>query len=83
MYRRQHVRQHVLSPVLGLASEDVNLCLAPLALGNVSGDFRCTDDFAASILDGGEPSGKYQSGFCPCADERFHSGLHVRHPGRG
>src|SRR5262245_57882418 len=63
MDRRQHVRQHVLGPVLGLASEQVNLCLAPLTLGNVSGDFRCTDDFAATILDGGDRQGNIDQAF--------------------
>ena len=51
MHRRLHGRQHVLGPVLGLASENGDLRLATLALGNVAGDFRRADDFAFRILD--------------------------------
>ena len=51
MYRRLHGRQHVLGPMFGLASENGDLRLATLALGNVAGDFRRADDFAFRILD--------------------------------
>jgi hypothetical protein len=39
MHRRLHGRQNVLGPVLRLASEDDDLLLAPLALGDVAGIF--------------------------------------------
>ena len=71
MHRRLHGRQDVLGPVLGLASEDSDLRLVTLALGNVAGDFRRADDFAFRILDrrNGQrnidrlPSLRYSNGF--------------------
>ena len=52
MHGRLHGCQHVLGAMLGLASENGDLRLATLALGNVAGDFRCADDLAVGSLTG-------------------------------
>src|SRR5262245_63867348 len=51
-HRRLHGCQQVLGPVLGFASQDRDLRVGPLALGNVAGDFRRADNFAFRILYG-------------------------------
>jgi hypothetical protein len=38
VYHRPDVCQQVFSPMFGLACEDRNLCLAPLALGDITGN---------------------------------------------
>ena len=48
---RLYGRQHILGPMLGLASETGNMLFATLALGYVAGNFRCADDFAGRISD--------------------------------
>jgi hypothetical protein len=38
--------------MLGLASEQFDLRLAPLAAGDVAGNFRSANDFTLSVFDG-------------------------------
>jgi hypothetical protein len=52
MHSRLDGGQQVLSPVLRLASENSDLCLAPFLLGDVARDLGSPDDFPAYIPHG-------------------------------
>ena len=49
LHARLHDRQHVLGTVLGLASQSCQLCLFPLAPGNVTRNFGHPDDLTFGI----------------------------------
>ena len=68
---RLHNRQQIPASMFGFPGESGDLLLAPLLLGNISRDFRRSNDFAFGILDRGNRQRDYNQTPMLAPPDRF------------